>query len=200
MIGADVPGNYALQSLGPDALLGTPDDEIIPVSVTYSNLTATLSFAPLPASVYRLTLRNPITDPNGNPLDGDADWTPGPDWTRDFVVPASAALFGDTHTLTVDPSTGLRRVAVGDFNGDGKPDLVTANLYTSNVSLLFGHGDGTFMRPVTYASGGSNPQGLAVGDFNGDGHDDLAVGNCRATPWASSWVTARVGFHRRNLS
>ncbi|MFE1886931.1 FG-GAP repeat domain-containing protein, partial [Streptomyces diastatochromogenes] len=38
-------------------------------------------------------------------------------------------------------------VAVGDFNGDGKLDLVTANANSDNVSVLPGIGDGTFAGP-----------------------------------------------------
>jgi len=35
-------------------------------------------------------------------------------------------------------------VAVGDFNGDGKSDLVTADYNTDTASALLGNGDGTF--------------------------------------------------------
>jgi hypothetical protein len=57
VVGGDVLTNYQLQSLGPDALLGTADDTIISLSPTYAGNTATLSFAALPESVYRLTVR-----------------------------------------------------------------------------------------------------------------------------------------------
>jgi hypothetical protein len=49
---------------------------------------------------------------------------------RDFMV----GLFRESHT---------RSVTVGDFNGDGIPDLAVANLGVSSVVLL-GNGDGTF--------------------------------------------------------
>ena len=39
-----------------------------------------------------------------------------------------------------------RSVAVGDFNGDGKQDLATANFGSNNVSILLGNGDGQFWR------------------------------------------------------
>jgi len=67
-------------------------------------------------------------------------------------------------------------VAVGDFNGDGKPDLAVAGS-GGYVSVLLGNGDGTFQPAVNYASGGTNPWAIVVGDFNGNGKLDLAVVN-----------------------
>ena len=77
-------------------------------------------------------------------------------------------------------------VAVGDFNGDGIPDLVATN--SNNVisdpgtmTVLLGKGDGTFtpsgVSPVTVGSG---PISIVVGDFNGDGLPELSDGElCR---------------------
>ena len=67
-------------------------------------------------------------------------------------------------------------VAVSDFNGDGKLDLVSANHNSKNVSVLHGNGDGTFQTAVNYTVG-SSPEAVAVGDLNGDGAPDLAVAN-----------------------
>jgi hypothetical protein len=67
-------------------------------------------------------------------------------------------------------------VAVGDFNGDGIPDLAVANSYSNNVSVLLGNGDGTFQAARNFAAG-SFPLSVAVGDLNGDGTLDLAVAN-----------------------
>src|SRR5258708_40246832 len=39
-------------------------------------------------------------------------------------------------------------VALGDFNGDGKPDLAVANQFSVIISVFVGSGDGTFQSAV----------------------------------------------------
>src|SRR2546426_457828 len=72
--------------------------------------------------------------------------------------------------------SGASYLASGDFNGDGKLDLVVANRSSGNVSVLLGNGDGTFQSAVNYDAG-IYPQSVAVADFNGDGKLDFAVAN-----------------------
>ncbi len=60
--------------------------------------------------------------------------------------------------------------------GDGKPDLVTANVNSSNLSVLINSGSGTFAPAVNYAVG-TSPLRIAIADLNGDGKLDLAVVN-----------------------
>ncbi len=67
-------------------------------------------------------------------------------------------------------------LAVGDFNGDGKPDLAVSNLAAGTVSILINKGDGTFQSHTDYAAG-SNPSSIVAGDFRGTGTLDLAVVN-----------------------
>jgi hypothetical protein len=64
----------------------------------------------------------------------------------------------------------------GDFNGDGRLDVVTVSL-GGYITVLLGNGDGTFQTSETIAapnSGFSFPS-MAAADFNGDGRLDLAV-------------------------
>ncbi len=68
----------------------------------------------------------------------------------------------------------LTHVVLGDFNGDGIPDIVATGA-NAGVWLLTGVGNGTFHSPVVAIS---LPEAfnLASADFNGDGKPDLAVG------------------------
>src|ERR1700685_2115567 len=51
----------------------------------------------------------------------------------------------------------------GDVNGDGKPDLIIANVGSETVSIYMGKGDGTFQAPKDMP-GGAFPCFVAVGD------------------------------------
>ena len=80
--------------------------------------------------------------------------------------------FVTAHTYNVNPSPWS--VAMGDLNGDGKPDLVTTSENAGGVSVLLGNGDGTFRSRVDYATG-PDAIAVAIGDLNGDGKPDLVV-------------------------
>jgi uncharacterized protein (TIGR03437 family) len=76
-------------------------------------------------------------------------------------------------------------LVVGDFNRDGRPDVVVANQGDlssvaragSGFSILFGKGDGTFSAPVPIPVGIDNPWpvSLVAADWNRDGVLDLAI-------------------------
>ena len=87
---------------------------------------------------------------------------------------AAAVSYGVGSDQYAEPNA----VAVGDFNGDGIPDLAVSNFGDNSVSILLGSSSspGTFAAAVNYPVG-TNPKSIAVGDFNGDGIPDLAVAN-----------------------
>jgi hypothetical protein len=71
------------------------------------------------------------------------------------------------------PAATMHTLAIGDLNGDGKPDLVTAD-DEDHFSVLLNKGDGSFGPKRDYDAGGL--VSIAIGDLNGDGKPDLAAG------------------------
>ncbi len=67
---------------------------------------------------------------------------------------------------------GPTSLARGDFNNDGKTDIVSTHFYADAISVLIGDGAGSFASSITELSGGG---WLASGDFNSDGKPDLAI-------------------------
>ena len=65
-------------------------------------------------------------------------------------------------------------VTVGDFTGDGIPDLVTtSNAVGGSLNVLPGRGDGTFAARIS--SQAYSGHSLVAADFNGDGRLDALV-------------------------
>jgi hypothetical protein len=150
-----------------------------------------------------------VADFNG---DGKLDVAYGDEGLKFFTNPTvgvalnttpagvSASSFAPAQTFAAG-GTGFESVflAVGDFNGDGKPDLAVA-LGNGTVSVLLnttptGAGTVSFAAPQTFAAG--NGTAIAAADFNGDGKPDLAVVNggntvsvlLNTTPTGSSTVS-----------
>ena len=66
-------------------------------------------------------------------------------------------------------------IALGDFNGDGKLDIVTSN-NDGSLSILLNKGKGVYgAANVIAAASGNGGADVAVGDFNNDGKLDIAV-------------------------
>jgi hypothetical protein len=85
---------------------------------------------------------------------------------------APLAIFGPAVPQPGSPASVA--VAVGDVDGDGVPDLVTANP-EGTVSIHRGNGTGGFIRSDIPA--GANPIAVGIADLNEDGRPDLVVVN-----------------------
>jgi Bacterial Ig-like domain (group 3)/FG-GAP-like repeat/FG-GAP repeat len=94
-----------------------------------------------------------------------------------LLLTASAAArniaFAPASTFASGAGTPTR-VWVADLNGDGIPDLVISDAFSS-VAVLIGNGDGTFQAPTVYTEDFYVTGGVAIADFNGDHKLDLAV-------------------------
>ena len=99
----------------------------------------------------------------------------------------SGSITSGSFATNVDFTTGSDpySVAIGDIDGDGKPDLVVANSGSNTVSVFRNISTsgsitaGSFDTPVDFTTG-SDPTYLAIGDIDGDGKPDLAVTNYRS--------------------
>ena len=91
---------------------------------------------------------------------------------------SSQPLLGNTFRTQAYLTNGM---AVGDIDGDGVPDIVTAssgpNYEDGVASVLMGLGGGAFLPAATYDSGGTGGLSPGVADVNGDGIPDLIVLN-----------------------
>ena len=91
------------------------------------------------------------------------------------ATPPNQSILADYPTnypFALSPRFG----AVGDFNSDGRLDVVTADVNTGDVSVFLGLGDGTFQAARNIPVG-ALPIAVAVADFDGDGKLDMAVAN-----------------------
>jgi len=112
------------------------------------------------------------------------------DQVADLVVSAASSLtYGGAISILLGNGDGTFQPAVsygtgnnpwalvaGDFNHDGKLDVLFTNGDTSRLSVLLGNGDGTFPTCTSYSNVGE-VDAITVADFNGDGLQDLALIN-----------------------
>ncbi len=94
---------------------------------------------------------------------------------------SSAPSFAATRNYRVGRNPGA--VAIGDLNGDRKPDLAVANSEDSSISVLMNRGDGSFRAARNLPTGTEDdiPGAVAIGNLTGDSKPDLAVSNGAST-------------------
>jgi hypothetical protein len=102
----------------------------------------------------------------------------------------AAPVRSSTRFAKLDALTG-----VGDWNGDGKPDLVGRNATTHRLYVYYGDGAGLFgakTRLLAYDWSGYSFIGGA-GDLNGDGHPDLLAKDSANRLWLVAGTGSRLG-------
>jgi hypothetical protein len=92
---------------------------------------------------------------------------------------ASTSTFAEQKVFATEANPSS--VTCADVNADGRPDLVTANLYGDSVSVLINTATPGTMElgfaPQQAFASGRYPNGVAASDFNDDGLPDLVVAN-----------------------
>ena len=142
------------------------------LGVSNRGFAATVGFNP--PVTYTVTLPVAVVSGDFN-SDGNVDLAVGSgDGYVSVLLGNGDGTFQPARNSTVGGS--LISIAVADFNGDGRADLVVTVVTTGGtaIGVLLGNGDGTF-GPVMNLASASNPVSVAVGDFNGDNRPDLAV-------------------------
>jgi hypothetical protein len=81
--------------------------------------------------------------------------------------------------IDYDAGSSTSSVALGDVNGDGKPDIVASNQGSDNISVMRNmstSGTVSFAARLNMQTG-NGPSSLSLGDWDGDGKIDLATVN-----------------------
>jgi len=107
-----------------------------------------------------------------------------PDTTTELPVKA----FGVGPRTDFGTGFGPNAIAISDFNGDGRRDLVTVDNKMASITILIGNGDGTFPAVTDDYDTATEPGGVVVGDVNSDRIPDVVTKS-----WSDCSVSVFLG-------
>jgi uncharacterized repeat protein (TIGR01451 family) len=141
-------------------------------SVAFYDGTSSIGVAALVSGTAQITMRDLPSGVQSLQAQYGGDNTYGPSTSAVRVETITSSSNGLLPPVSLQTGLNPRWVGMGDFNGDGIPDLVTVT--NSGISVFPGKGDGTFGTAVNTAGTPGGNSGL-ITDFNGDGKLDVAV-------------------------
>jgi hypothetical protein len=115
--------------------------------------------------------------------------------------------FAAAKPLTIPNQMQLYWVAVGNFDGDTKPDIMLDDPNSNTARFYTGVGDGSFTPSFTVASTNKGAKWLSAADLNSDGRDDVVVFNDTdddmtlflSSPVSGGYVASRLAFDPTNM-
>ena len=95
---------------------------------------------------------------------------------REWLGQADGSLVGNIAHVNFNPGPGVTVVGTGDFNGDGKDDVLV-HLADGTIREWLGQSDGSFVGNIAHVNlnPGSGVSVVGTGDFNGDGNSDVLL-------------------------
>jgi Ca2+-binding RTX toxin-like protein len=107
--------------------------------------------------------------------DGRADilWRNDNGQTVDWLAQSNGSFVDNSRVFSLNPGTDWHVAGTGDFNGDGRDDILWRNDVGTVITLL-GQANGSFVGNVNFTlNPGLDWHVAGTGDFNGDGRDDI---------------------------
>ena len=123
-------------------------------------------------------------DFNGDSRD-DILWRNTNGDVTNWLGTATGGFAGNVASSYNNPGAGWTIVGTGDFNGDGRDDILWRNT-SGDVTNWLGQTTGNFAGSAAFNNPGAGWSIAGTGDFNGDGRDDILW--CNTNGDVTSWL------------